>query len=70
MAVHALRYVRGWLREGGIDQGSYDHFAAQASSHRLNWIIISWYPDSVLKLDSAAGSFFISEFGFPDKVAS
>ena len=64
MAVHALRYVRGWLREGGIDQGSYDHFAIQAGGTCLNWINASWYAAGALKLDSAAASFSIGELGF------
>ena len=64
MAVLALRYVRGWLREGGIDQDSFDRFAVQAGGPCLNWINASWYAACALKFDSAVASFFISELGF------
>ena len=63
MAAHALRHLCGWQRGGSIDQDSYDYFAIQACRRRLNWIITSWYPDSILELDVAAAPFFISELG-------
>ena len=63
MAAHAPRHLCRCQRGGGIDQDSYDHFAIRASGHRLNWIITSWYPNSTLKLDWVAASFFISELG-------
>ena len=63
MAAHALRHLCRCQRGGGIGQDSCDHFAIRASGHRLNWIITSWYPNSTLKLDKVAASFFVSELG-------
>ena len=62
MAVHAVRYVCGWLRGGGIGRDSSGHFAIRYSGHRLNWIVSSWFPDSD---DTVTASFFIGELRFP-----